>query len=816
MIVRYRNISRAFLVVSWLATCSVAVQAEHPSLHQPANSTTPTPAAQPASQSAAPQVDTAEIIRRTNQEVGFDIQATISDWKRELDHVESVLRRPSLRYTELNELRDELQHVRSRVEGFQNALQPMLNSAKSELDLRGPAPAAGQTQEPEQVTLARAELSYRVGLLSEGQAAVKSAQVRIDQLANAIQDTRRKNFTTRLFQRIPGVYSYETWTELPEAVPLATNQISGLIADWWKNVRDHDEIVHTAFEGAILWAVLTFAGWQGVRRLRVWRGAGEPPFWSRASSAAGIVLLRTLPLVIPIIFLYLVVAEGQNIPDALGWLFYSAAQSAIIIFAVNALVTTVFAPKVPRWRLIPASDHAAARLCGLALLLAIVYGLMSFAYVATRVAQAPFVLTLAVTISSSLLLAGIVVAILLTPLEGMHQDGLMSIQWLKVLRLPVWAAIAAIVAAALAGYVALSRFLAQQLIVTGSILAIVYLLLLWVDGLTQGLADDSAVTGLWLKQRVGLEQRRREQLALPVGLFLKSAVLVLSVPLIMAQWGYAWPDIYDWYVQLFFSFHIANTQVTVAALLASVIVFGTAYAAARLFQSWLDVRVLTPAGISGGTRDSIRIAVGYVGVTIAALAALSYAGLNLSNLAIVAGAFSVGIGFGLQSVVNNFVSGLILLAERPIKIGDIVSVAGEEGHVRKISIRSTEVETFDRANVLIPNSQFITEKVKNWTFRNNVGRLVIPVTAPCGSDPRKVMATLLKLAKDNPNVMITPAPIVEFEDFDGTGLKFKLYVFYELHQNVGTDLRVAIFDALQEVSRDDQPGHGLSVVRVTE
>ena len=265
----------------------------------------------------------------------------------------------------------------------------------------------------------------------------------------------------------------------------------------------------------------------------------------------------------------------------------------------------------------------------------------------------------------------------------------------------------------------------------------------------------------------------------------------------MAQWGYAWPDIYEWYRQLFFGFHIANTEVSVAALLASVMVFGIAYAAARLFQGWLDVRVLKPAGISGGVRDSIRIAVGYVGIAIAVLAALSYAGFNFSNLAIVAGAVSVGIGFGLQSVVNNFVSGLILLAERPIKIGDLVSVAGEEGYVRKISIRSTEIETFERAHVLIPNSQFITEKVKNWTLRNNIRRIAIPVSVDCGSDPRKAKAVLLKVAQDNPNVLTTPAPSVVFEDFDES-FNFKLYVFYDLNKDVGTDLRMAILEAFHE------------------
>src|SRR6516165_10290461 len=332
-----------------------------------------------------------------------------------------------------------------------------------------------------------------------------------------------------------------------------------------------------------------------------------------------------------------------------------------------------------------------------------------------------------------------------------------SLRWLTALRMPTWIAIAGIVVSALAGYLALSRFLAQQLVVTGSILALVYLLLLWVDGFTQALADDSAASGRWLEHRVGLGQRRREQLALPVGLFLKTAVLVLSVPLILLQWGYTGPDIYEWYRQLFFGFHIGNTQVSFAVVLASLIVFGVAYAAARLFQGWLDTRVLKRAGISGGVRDSIRIGVGYVGIV-----------------------------FGLQSVVNNFVSGLILLAERPIKVGDLVMVGGEEGTVRKISVRSTEVETSERARVLIPNSYLITEKVKNWTLRDNLRRIAIAVPVAHGSDPREVKAILLKVAQDNPNVMTTPAPSVELEDFGADSLQLKLYAFIDLSRSSGT------------------------------
>ena len=803
MIDRFRDIARALVAVLLLGMAGAAAQTAHsPTSPNPAaasqSGSVPTAPVQPAAQ-AAPKINIAEITARANRDVGVNIETAIKGWQTELDRVESALQKPRLRYSELNDLRDELQRLRAGTEDFSKRLEPPLAAAKDRVALLGPAPAAGQPPEPEQAALNRAELNYLFGLLSAGQAAVPSANLRIDQLINTIQDIRRKNFATSLFQPVPGIYSYQTWARLPDYVPSATSRVRGIVTDWWDSVRDQDEVLLIALEAVLLWVVLTLAAWHGVHRLRRWRHEGEPPFWRRASSAAGVILLRILPIVAPIMFLYGMIAEAQALPERVDWMFYSTAQSIIIIFAVNALVTTVFAPRSPQWRLMPASDRAAARICGLVLTLAIVYGVTTLIYVITRLAQAPFALTVAVAFPSSLFLAGIVVAILLTPLNAQHPNGMPSLRWLTALRIPIWLTVAAIVVCALGGYLALSRFLAQQLIVTGSILALVYLLMLWVDGFVQGLGDDSTATGRWLKERAGLERQRRERLVLPIGLFLKFAVVVLSVPLILLQWGYRWPDIYDWYSQ-FFGFHIGNTQVSFGVLLASIIVFGLAYAAARVFQGWLDAHVLKPAGISGGVRDSIRIGVGYVGIVIAALAAFSYAGFNLSNLAILAGAFSVGIGFGLQSVVNNFVSGLILLAERPIKVGDLVVVGGEEGYVRRISVRSTEVETSERARVLIPNSYFVTEKVKNWTLRDNTRRVVIPISVGYGCDPRKVIATLLKVAQDNPNVMTTPAASVDF-DFGADSLNFKLYAFvYDLNKggSTSTDLRIAILDAFNE------------------
>jgi potassium-dependent mechanosensitive channel len=796
-----RSLALAAVALILLASAPFAfAQSAAPTPSQDKTRATLSSDGKPAAQTPNSRINAADVTKRVNQELGIDLGATIADWQRQLDLLEKELGRPRLRYSELNEFRDRLQRVRSDVADLSNKLQPRLQADKAQIDLFGPAPAAGQSAEPEQTALARAELNYHSSLLSGGQTAVNSTNLRIENLLNAIQDIRRKNFSSVLFQPIPGIYAYETWANLPDHVPAAARKTHDLVADWWQNVSDRREIGYIAGEALLLSLLLGAACWQSVRRTRRWEDTAEPPpFWRRASAAAAVVVFRALPVVMPVAFLYGMIASTQNLPERIDWLFYVTAQSLIIVFTVWALASAVFSPRAPHWRLVPISDAAAARLRSLVTLIAVVYSLTTFLYVVTRLIQAPFALTIAIALPSSLLVAGLVVALLRTPIATATTAA--PPRLFKFIRTLVWAMVGAIVVCAVAGYLPLARFLAQQLVVTGSILALIYLLLLWVDGFAQGLSDDGTIVGGWLKRSAALERARREQLALPISLFLKFAVLVLSVPLIMLQWGYTGPDIREWYWQLFFGLRIGSTEVTFGALLASVLVFGVGYAAARLFQGWLDARVLLPAGISGGVRNSIRTGIGYVGIVIAALMAFSYAGFSLSNIAIIAGALSVGIGFGLQNLVNNFVSGLILLAERPIRVGDMVVVGGEEGYVRKISVRSTELETFDGAHVLIPNSYFVAEKVKNWTFRNNIRRIAIPIGVAYGSDARQVQATLLKVAADNSDVLKTPAPAVTLDEFASGSVNFTLYAFIADITKTGsvrTQLAMAILEAFNE------------------
>jgi len=223
------------------------------------------------------------------------------------------------------------------------------------------------------------------------------------------------------------------------------------------------------------------------------------------------------------------------------------------------------------------------------------------------------------------------------------------------------------------------------------------------------------------------------------------------------------------------------------------------------FRKWLEQEWLTRTHMDRGARESVAKISSYVGVLIAFVVALSIAGMNFSKLAIIAGALSVGIGFGLQNIVNNFISGLILLFERPVKTGDWIVVGDVEGYVKRISIRTTQIMTFDRADVIVPNTELISGNVTNMMLHDPRGRLRIPVGVAYGSDTGKVKELLLQIADEHPEVMGEGygviAPYVLFLEFGDSSLNFELRCFIadiDRRRRVVSDINFAIDEAFRE------------------
>ena len=277
------------------------------------------------------------------------------------------------------------------------------------------------------------------------------------------------------------------------------------------------------------------------------------------------------------------------------------------------------------------------------------------------------------------------------------------------------------------------------------------------------------------------------------------ALIVLTLPVIALVWGVRPAEIGDFISLLRNGVAVGDVRVSFGDVVTFALIFAIGYAATRWVQRLIQISVMPRVSMDSGAQQSIITAIGYVGLTLAALIAITSTGLDLSSLAIVAGALSVGVGFGLQSVVANFISGLILLVERPIKEGDWIEVAGYSGIVAKIAVRSTRLKTFERDDVIIPNSEFITGTVRNRTLSGSTGRIDVSVGIAYGSDVAKASDILLDIAKSVPEVVATPAPVALLEDLGDSALNLKLLCFVE---DIGTgvkiksDIRAIIHDRL--------------------
>ncbi|MBC2834669.1 mechanosensitive ion channel domain-containing protein [Paragemmobacter straminiformis] len=661
---------------------------------------------------------------------------------------EGAIRSGGVELHTLEALRAELAGLRDALAAADARGDVAVRALRAELAELPPPPPAGET-EPARIAAERVRLAEAV---AEADAPLLAGRLALARLRVLIADLDRQS-RARTRAEILGRGPSPLW---PETLAKGASGIAaegarlrqGFAAD--AALPSRQDWLRTALVMLAVLVPLSVLGWFiGLPALmrRVEAGERAPDGRPRRARVA-------LSLVLRAVAAYLLAAIGAaglaapflrpaGMPETASEL----VVLPVILMAAHWLAHALFAPDAPHRRIIALTGAEARRATRLVQGLGLVVVLEMFAEAAEvegRLgAEGNALVALVLLATAAALLWALARSLLAADGAARSHD------LRRVLAQALRAVAVAAVVAAVLGYSALGRAMIDPCLISlwliGMTIVVQRAILLAARGLTGAVRPESDATGA----SVALT-------AIAVG----TALGLLSLPLHALLWGARLSDLRDGFRLLRDGIDLGGTRLSLGGVVVLVGVFALGVVLTRWVQKLLRFDVLPNTRIDRGGQSAIVTGFGYAGILVSALVAITMAGINLASLAIVAGALSVGIGFGLQAIVSNFVSGIILLVERPIKEGDWIEVKGHSGTVRKISVRSTRLETFDGHDVIVPNADLVTGSVRNMTLGSLSGRIDLPVGVAYGSDLDLVRETLLGLARAHPMVLAHPEPVV--------------------------------------------------------
>lgn len=694
-----------------------------------------------------------------------------------LDQVESVLAAPDQRRRTLIQLRDEIEPLRDETLRFTEELAPRLANIESRLKELGSAPADPSAENPafanERKTLAESKVALD-GTIRQSRLLI----VRAEQITGHIERQQRALFTNRLFARVYSLIDPTLWVSAFHAVPFEVLSFRFLAAEWHGHAMARAGVTGTllALLAAAAAAALIYVLRHTVRRrlLRVQKPEDGPlTLLQRSQIALRDAILNSAAAPLATLAAIETLSAFELLTEGVSRIAYGLLAATLLASTARGLAQAVLAPHDPRLRLPQLGNEPAHRLCALISNIALVTAAVLFINVIHRTLSAPAAMTVFTSAIFGLVVASLIAHSLLTHRSQSAAGGDMEDlpPWI---RLAGWSATAVILIALFTGFIRFAAFVADRLAMAGVVLTALYLGLALIDALMgRGLAEESGRRRA-VASTLGVKPKTLDLIATLVAGFLRALLFVFAIFLVIGTLTTSAIDIAGTLDRVALGIEIGRTKILFADVLAAVLILAIGFAFARIVHRWIGNSVLPRTDLEPGLQHSIATIVGYAGAIITISLALGRLGLNLENVALVAGALSVGIGFGLQAIVSNFVSGLILLTERPIRVGDWIVAKGEEGIVKKISVRSTEIETFERATVILPNSDLITSSVKNWTHSNKHGRVVVSVGVSYDANPEKVQEILLSIANSRTEFLKNPAPHILFTKFGDNALEFEL------------------------------------------
>ena len=735
--------------------------------------------------------------------VGFERKAwaeageepSIEELKKSLDEIEAAVDSEDITAETLAGFRDKLNSATDILRKKIDWLEPRAKEAEDRLKELGPAPAKDAPAESAEIAGQRKELTDEFNDIDGELKQARVLTVKTDQLGDRVAQKRHALYANELFARSASILDPSFWTEVYRALPIELRSIEALVDAW----SEH----HTRprWAGAALIIVVIIAIVVVLTRWWLPRLIGEPSNTRSAKAWAALWVFIWFAIRTPLAGFAALLALTTF--GLLTVRLEQIAQGVVAGMAAAAfghgVARGLLAPEHPHRRLVQEDDETALCFYNHLLWASRALGVLIVLQVIHKTLFAPLVITVATNALFAATTAAFLVHLVLRlgTIKKNRGEALVAASWAH----PLGLLMAVLIGIALvAGYAGVAAFISLRVIVAAAVFGALFLLLVITQTLFASI-NEQTPKGQMLAESLGIDPRTLGLSGALLSALIRVILIATSFLLIIGPWEVSTADLFDTVRNIPFGFKIGEIRVSFQAILAAILVLVLLLVLMRIIQRWLERELLPRTGLEPSLQLSIVTIFGYVGAITAIALALSGLGFDLQKIALIAGALSVGIGFGLQSIVSNFVSGLILLTERPIRVGDSIVVKGEEGWVRRVRVRATEIETFDRASVIIPNSEFITGVVKNWTRANRLGRIVVKVGVSYETDPDRVRDILTDIANAHPQIVQTPPPAAYLVAFGETQLEFELRcVVAEVEKglSVRSELHYAIIQKFRE------------------
>jgi potassium-dependent mechanosensitive channel len=739
-----------------------------------------------------------------------DADAKLKQLQKELDGIKERVS-AATSDNQLADLNDTTQKLGDEADKLAASLVPAQKQLQAQLAVLGEAPSPASAPEAPQVAQQRSDLTTRKSQLDNGLTQAQALKASAANLAVQIVNIRRNLIKGEVAVRSDSVLSPQFWSPLfnPDSedqlrLRAFLSQASFAAQLAWEPGSHRTLSVLLLGLALVIWTL----GRRALERASSWVCMNKLPEGRlrRSALALSTSLATVLTTAAAVQLIYVVIRPHTFTPaleDLANELGKLAMTSALIAGLGRALLST----EHPSWRLPAIADPVALAmkpfprvLAGLLMIFGTVEQINNIVGTSQQVTlfgRGLVSLIVVLTIGASLLRANRIRRTLAEAGEPPEARSTFA----GLIHVGVSAVTVVSLFALVIGYISFARFLTYELVWFDIVLCILYLLTQLTRDIAETVFSTQHASGKALKHLLDLEDAHLEQAAAVLSGTAKAVLFLLAVvALLTGGFGTTPGDLVNSVLAVLGGEGLRKLNIVPSRILNAIVTLTVGIYLLRSVRRWLNAEFLPKTGMDPGMRSSLVTLFSNIGYVLVVLLALSVLGVKWDNLAWIVSALSVGIGFGLQEIVKNFVSGLILLTERPVKVGDLVSISGVEGDIRRINVRATEIQLGDRSTVIVPNSQLISQNLRNVTMGNSTqGIATLELTFPLDIDPERVRDILLQTYQAHPAILDKPAPAVSFSQLSPNGITLSVSGYVNTPRIISKTKSDLLFEILKQL-----------------